>query len=120
MSRVTDILKQLGGPTTSVAAGPHVTIRHAGAADAEALAALAKLDSSRPPRGAVLVAEVGGELWAAVSLDDNHLVANPFRPTGELAFRLLDRARELDRAARREAKRVAKQWPSAVPLEGSR
>ncbi len=120
MSRITDILKQLGGPTTSVAAGPHVTIRHAGAADADALAALAKLDSSRPPRGAVLVAEVGGELWAAVSLDDNHLVANPFRPTGELAFRLLDRAREIDRAARREAKRVAKQWPSAVPLEGSR
>ena len=49
-----------------------------------------------------------------------HVVADPFRPTGELAFRLLDRAREIDRAARREAKRVAKQWPSAIPLEGSR
>jgi len=119
MRRITNLLKQLGGPTPSVPAGPHVTFRHAGAADADALAGLAKLDSSRPPRGAVLVAEVGGELWAAVSLDDNHLVANPFRPTGELAFRLLDRAREIDRAARRQARSEAKRWPSAVPLEGS-
>ena len=47
-----------------------VTIRHARPADADALAVLAKLDSSHPPQGAVLVAAAGGELWAAVSLDD--------------------------------------------------
>ena len=80
MRRITNILKKLAGPIQSVPAGPHVTIRHARPADADALAVLAKLDSSHPPRGAILVAEAGGELWAAVSLDDNHLIANPFRP----------------------------------------
>ena len=98
MRRITNILKTLAGPIQSVPAGAHVTIRHARPADA--LAALAKVDSSHPPRGAILVAEMGGELWAAVSLDDAHLIANPFRPTGELAFRLIERARELRRAER--------------------
>ena len=69
---------------------------------------LAQLDSSRPPRGEILVAEVAGELWAAVSLDDDHLVANPFRASGELAFSLNERARELRRAERRQAKRGAR------------
>ena len=67
MRRITNILKKLAGPIQSAPAGPHVTIRPARPADADALAALAKLDSSHPPRGAILVAEAGGELWAAVS-----------------------------------------------------
>ena len=100
MRRITNILKKLAGPIQSVPAGAQVTIRHASPADADALAVLAKLDSSHPPRGAILVAEMGGEPWAAVSLDDSHLIANPFRPTGELAFRLIERARELRRAER--------------------
>ena len=107
MRRLTNLLKQLAGPTQSVPAGPHATIRRARPADADALTGLAKLDSSHPPRGAILVAETGGELWAAVSLDDNHLVANPFRPTGELAFGLIERARELRRAERRQTRRAA-------------
>ena len=107
MRRITEILKQLAGPTHSVPAGPHVTIRHARPADADALADLAKLDSSHPPRGAILVAEAGGELWAAVSLDDYHLIANPFRPSGELAFGLVERARELRSAERRQTRRAA-------------
>ena len=98
MRRFTDILKQLAGPVQSVPGDARVTFRHALPADFAALAVLAELDSSRPPRGAVLVAEAGGELWAAISLDDSHLVANPFRPTGELAHRLLARARELRRS----------------------
>ena len=107
MRRITNTIKQLAGPIPSVPAGPHVTIRHARPADADALAVLAKLDSSHPPRGAILVAETGGELWAAVSLDDHHLIANPFRPTGELAFGLVERARELRRAERRETRHAA-------------
>ena len=103
MRRITNTLKKLAGPIQSVPAGPHVTIRHAVPADAGALVVLAKLDSSHPPEGAILVAEAGGELWAALSLDDGHLIANPFRPTGELAFRLIERARELRRAERRWA-----------------
>ena len=119
MRRITNFLKQLAGPVPSVPAGPHVTIRRAHPADADALAVLAQLDSSHRPRGAILVAEAGGELWAAVSLDDNHLIANPFRPTGELAFDLLDRARQLRRAERRQARRTANVWPSPKPLGGS-
>jgi len=60
------------------------------------------------------------ELWAAVSLDDNHLIANPFRPSGELAFRLIERARELRRSERRQTRRAANVWPPAAPLGGSR
>jgi len=119
MRRLTNLLKQLAGPTQSVPAGPHATIRRARPADADALAGLAKLDSSHPPRGAILVAEVGGELWAAISLDDNHLIADPFRPTGELGFDLLERARQLHRAERRQARRAAKAWRPTAPLGGS-
>ena len=115
MRRITNLLKQMAGPTPSVPAGPHVTIRHAVPADADALAVLAKLDSSRPPQGTILVAEAYGELWAAVSLDDSHLIANPFRPSGELAFRLIDRARELRRAERRQTRRAARAWPAVAP-----
>ena len=120
MQRISEFLKQLAGPTQSLPPGPHVTIRHAIPADAGALAVLAKLDSSHPPQGEVLVAEVGGELWAAVSLDDNHLIANPFRLTGELAFSLLERARESHRAERRRTRRAAKAWRPSAPLGGSR
>jgi hypothetical protein len=72
-----------------------LTIRMATPSDADALAHLAELDSSRAPQGQVLVAEVGDELWAAISLDDNHLVGDPFRPSGELQFLLVERARQL-------------------------
>jgi hypothetical protein len=113
MRRITNLLKQLAGPTPSVPADPHATIRYAGPADADALAVLAKLDSSHPPRGAALVADVSGELWAAISLDDSHVIANPFRPSGELAFRLLARARELSRAERRRTKQAARPAPAA-------
>src|SRR5690349_22450666 len=40
-------------------------LRYAGPADADALQRLADLDSKRPPRGVVLLAEVNGEPWAA-------------------------------------------------------
>jgi hypothetical protein len=77
-----------------------LTIRYATATDADALTRLAALDSSRVPAGDVLVARVGAELWAAVSLDDFHTVADPFRPSGDLVHLLIDRARSLRRQAR--------------------
>jgi hypothetical protein len=104
---ITNILKHLAGPVIPVPDGPHVTIRRAVPADAGALATLAALDSSRPLRGAVLLAEQGDELWAAISLDDSHVIANPFRPSGELAFMLLERARGLRRAERRQRRQLA-------------
>jgi len=99
--RATDTLKKLLGPTQDgTVASPDVTIRYARPDDAPALLDLADLDSSRPPHGIVLVAEVGGQIWAAHSLDDGHAIADPFRPTGELAFLVAERARQLSSAAR--------------------
>ena len=74
-----------------------VTIRYGREADAEALAQLAQLDSQDALQGAVLVGEVAGEIWAAVALSDYQVVADPFRPSGELAFLLVERARQLRR-----------------------
>ena len=91
--RATDTLKKLLRPTQDVAvASPDVTIRYARPDDALALLDLADLDSSTAPQGIVLVAEVDGRLWAAHSLDDGHAVADPFRPTGDLALVMRMRA----------------------------
>ena len=62
----------------------------------------------------VLLAEVGGELWAAISLDDGHLVADPFRLSGELAFVLADRARRVKRAERGRMGRLPRVFPTGA------
>ena len=77
-----------------------LTIRHSLPHDVEALTALAQLDSSRPLRQPALVAEVGDELWAAVSLSDQRVVADPFRPSGSVVPVLVERARQLRRTER--------------------
>ena len=105
--RTTGTLKKLLGPTQDFAvASPAVTIRYARPEDALALLDLADLDSSTPPAGVVLVAEVAGRIWAAHSLEDGHAVADPFRPTGELSFLLAERARQLSSAARPPRRRL--------------
>ena len=76
-----------------------------------ALERLAQLDSRHAPRGAVLVAEVGGELWAAISIDDRRAIADPFRPTGELVALLEERARQLRRSQRRRRHGLPRLWP---------
>src|ERR671932_584285 len=72
-----------------------VTIRPALAHDAAALRRLAALDSASPPRGAVLLAEVEGELWAALPLDGGPAIGDPFRPSGDLVRLLELRASQL-------------------------
>jgi hypothetical protein len=85
--------------------GARLTIRTSGPGDAAAIRRLAQLDSSSVPAEPVLLAEVGGEPWAAVSLADGSAVADPFRPTAELVLVMIDRARELRRAERRPPRR---------------
>ena len=68
-----------------------ITIRMASAADRAALERLAGLDSARPPTGDVLVAEVGGELRAALGTD-GVAIADPFHRTSDLATLLRRRA----------------------------
>lgn len=105
-------LKRLFGPIQRIEpVGRAVTLRYAVPADADALDRLAQLDSDRAPRGVVLVAEVDGELWAAISLDDHHAVADPFRPTGELVALLVERARQLRRAQRGRTHLLPRVWP---------
>jgi hypothetical protein len=78
-------------------------IRQAGHTDAAALERLAALDSSYAPRGDVLLAEVGEELWAAFSLEDGHAIADPLRPSADAVLILGQRARQLHRAGRRSS-----------------
>ena len=112
--RATDTLKKLLGPTQDFeAASPAVTIRYARPDDTLALLDLADLDSSHAPHGIVLVAEVGGRIWAAHSLDDGHAIADPFRPTGELSFLLSERARQLTTAARPPRRRIRRTLQAA-------
>jgi hypothetical protein len=78
-----------------LATDPQLTLRLATLADAGALARLADLDSARLPDGALLVAEVDGQLLAALSLGGGSLVADPFVPTAQLAPLLRARAAQL-------------------------
>ena len=70
-------------------------IRYAVDSDAAAVARLAALDSSAIPDGPLLVAEVDGELWAAVAIHRGAAIADPFRPSGPLVELLRARARQL-------------------------
>lgn len=79
-----------------------LTIRQSTSHDSQTLTGLAELDSSRPLHEPALVAEVGDEIWAAVSLRDSRVVADPFRPSGAVVPVLAERARQLRRADRRE------------------
>jgi hypothetical protein len=82
-----------------------LTIRMAVPADAEALRRLAQLDSAPPPAPVpLLVAEVGGELRAALRVDGGGAIADPFRPTAELVALLAARARQLAPPPRRAAR----------------
>jgi hypothetical protein len=112
MRSLKDTLKTLVGPVQLTPVDTRVTFRHAVAADAAALAELAQLDSSRVPRGDVIVANAGGELWAAVSLEDGHAVANPFRPSGELTWSLMERARGINRELRAKPHRTWRPSPA--------
>jgi hypothetical protein len=73
------------------------TIRRASTNDTGAIFRLAALDSALPPTGELLLAEVEGELWAAVDIDSGAAIADPFRPSGDLVELLRFRAERLRR-----------------------
>lgn len=91
-----------------------LTIRLATPDDEVALTRLAETDSHRTPRGAVLVAEVEDELWAALSLDDGHGVSDPFRPSGEALWMLNERGRQLRRERPGRMQRLPRVWPAGA------
>src|SRR5215204_3030149 len=79
-------------------ANSHV-IRLAGDADEPALERLAQLDSARPLEHPVLVAEIRGEVAAAIDLDERRTIANPFLHTARLRGQLHARAAAFDARA---------------------
>ncbi|HEY2771394.1 MAG TPA: hypothetical protein VGI87_12535 [Solirubrobacteraceae bacterium] len=58
-----------------------ITIRRGYADDSAGLFRLAALDSAEVPAGPLLLAEVDGELHAALSLADGSAIADPFHHT---------------------------------------
>jgi hypothetical protein len=91
-----------------------LTIRRATAADAFALKRLAAIDSASPPTGDVLLAEMGDELWAAVSVETGASVADPFRPSADLVALLRFRARRMRNEDREERHGLARLLPHAA------
>jgi hypothetical protein len=91
-----------------------LTIRRATPADQLAVRRLAALDSAFPPTGEVLLAEMGGELWAALSTETGTAVADPFRPSADLVELLRFRADRVGRGSRARAGRRARLLPRAA------
>ncbi len=95
------------------AASHAITVRPAYADDAPAIIRLAALDSAAVPPAPLLVAEVEGELRAALSLADGRSVADPFQPTALLVQLLRTQAaaqprpREVRTSHRRHRLRLA-------------
>jgi hypothetical protein len=75
-----------------------VTIRYAFPEDARALRRLATLDSQRVRNDFVLVAEVDGEMRAALA-HDGTAIADPFHHTADLILLLRERARQIEVAS---------------------
>lgn len=106
-------------PVAPAGAWPdRVTIRRATPDDGPALARLAALDSHPQLRGDVLVAEADGGIWAAAEIHGAWVLADPFRPSGELALMVAQRAGDLRataaRTARAEQRRARKAAKAAV------
>jgi hypothetical protein len=78
-----------------------VTIRMARHADAPALHALEELDSHELGTGDVVVAEVDGEVRAALPVSGGPAVADPFHPSDVLVELLAVHAAQLRRDRRR-------------------
>jgi len=72
-----------------------LTIRPAYPDDVNDLQRLAALDSATVPGGELLIAELDGVLAAAVSIDDQGVIADPFRPTAAVVDLLARWARQL-------------------------
>jgi hypothetical protein len=94
--------------------GGAMTIRFATGGDSHDLAQLAALDSARIPDGALLVAFVDGELWAAVAIGRDAAIADPFRPSGPVVELLRARARQLVTEPRRRRFAPRVRAPQAV------
>jgi hypothetical protein len=94
-----------------------VVIRKAGTADRAALTRLAQRDSSSVPGGTLLLAEQDGALLAAVEIESDRAIADPFERTAEHVDLLRARAAQL-RESQRPLRLIARTPVQAgSPLE---
>jgi hypothetical protein len=98
----------------STAANP-IVIRRAYPDDASALHRLAQLDSTRLPADSYLVAEVEGELKAAIGLDSGAVAADPFHASAPLVKLLGLHAGALKRRER-QAKKAERKLRGILPI----
>jgi hypothetical protein len=75
--------------------GSALVIRRAGPGDVGAIARLAELDKAPVPPEPLVLAEMAGELWVAVSLVNLDHIADPFRRSAAIAELTVQRARQL-------------------------
>ena len=87
-----------------------VAIRRARDADAPLLHDLAEVDSAQPLAGPVLVAVVEGRIWAALALDDDRVVADPFLPTAPAVELLRLRVAQLRAAGGAPQRSLLLRW----------
>lgn len=83
------------GPIRRLGAAVPVTVRAARGDDRDALERLAELDERPLPGAPLLIAEIGAQPLAALSLADDGVIADPFVPTREIVALLRLRARQL-------------------------
>jgi hypothetical protein len=118
------LLRRLVAPRLQTIHAPvhgAVTIRYAFPDDEAGLARLAVLDSAAAASPPLLVAEVDGELRAALSLADGAVIADPFRPAAALLDLLATRAAQLVAAeqAHGERRSAPPSWRvRVVPEDG--
>ncbi len=96
---------------------PPLSIRWAGPEDGEKLEILAELDEAPVPAVPLMLGFVDDELWAAVSVSTGVTIADPFKPSADVARLLAERGRQLTvpgqgsgfrlRRRRREPSRVS-------------
>ena len=84
---------------------PAVELRPARADDNAVVRRLAALDDASPLEGPVLLAIVGGQAVAAIALDDERVVANPFVPTAHAVSLLRLRVSQASHVSRRHRRR---------------
>lgn len=82
-------------PPAADTAAESVTLRLARIHDGDDLDRLAQLEGRPTPPGPHVVAEVGGTIVAALSLDPGPPLADPFRPTAHLIPLLELRVKQL-------------------------
>jgi hypothetical protein len=96
-----------------------ITLRRSTADDTAEIARLATIDSAEVPAGPLLLAEVDGQLRAALTVADGYVIADPFVATSALVELLRTRRRSAvpacDRRGLRRLRPGARQ-ASRTPL----